>query len=95
MVKRRASRKARMAKRNGRRTTAAAIRSVPAMRRASSRREARRARFWDVVILGKIWCEYVEQAASLGFVKRNILRCGLLRDSSKLRKQRQRARFAG
>jgi hypothetical protein len=39
----------RMAKRNGRRTTRARIRSVPAMRRQASIREARRARRWEVV----------------------------------------------
>ena len=43
----------RMAKRNGREATAAAIRSVPKIRRASSRREARRCRRWEVVILGE------------------------------------------
>ena len=42
-----------MAKRNGREATAAAMRSVPKIRRASSRREARRCRRWEVVILGE------------------------------------------
>lgn len=35
-----------MANRNGRDTTATAIRSVPAMRRAASMRDARKARSW-------------------------------------------------
>jgi len=42
-----------MANRNGREVTRARIRSVPAMRRAASRRLARRRWRWEVVILGE------------------------------------------
>ena len=47
----------RMAKRKGREATAARIRSVPKMRRAASRREARRRRCWERVIL-KDWAAW-------------------------------------